>query len=122
MARWALVVWLGLAVAAAALLIPGVLSSSNRGLVFWGLVGLIVVTGVLAWLAMRGDRRTRRLLLLATGALTVLALIAASTVIALSVGQSPLVDVVGWPIAAAGATIALLGSIWSLRILPQAGT
>jgi hypothetical protein len=120
MARWAVVVWVGLAAAAAALLIPGSLSSTNRGTIFWILLALVLATGALAWLATRGDRRAIRFLVLASGALTGLAIVAAVLVLALSVGQAPLIDVIGWPLVAVGATTALLGSIWGLRSLPAA--
>ena len=115
MPRWAIVVWSGLAVAAAALIVPGFLSSANRGSLFWILLVLMIMTGALAWFATNGDRRVRWLLVLSSVALAVLAIITAGAVLGLSLGQSPVVDVIGWPIVAVGALVVLLGSIWSLR-------
>ena len=115
MARWSIVVWSGLALAALGLVIPGLISSTNRGSLFWIGLALIGLTGALAWLAANGNQRNRWMLLIATGVLTLLSVAAAVISLGLSLGQSPLIDLIGWPIAALGAALALVGSVMSLR-------
>jgi len=122
MARWTILVWAGLAVSAAALLIPGLLSGANRGSLFWILALLLAATAALAWLAMRGSRRERIWLVLGSALFFTLAVVTAILVIGFSLGQAPIVDVIGWPIVAVGATVVLIGAIWSLRAVEVAST
>ncbi len=115
MARWAMIVWAGLVVAGVALVVSALLTPAGPGPVFWTLMVLVGISGVLAWLAMSGDRRVKIALILVSGALSAVAIFAASLVLALSLGQSPITEIVGWPIAAVAAVVALAGAILSLR-------
>src|SRR4051812_49105243 len=114
MTRWAIVVWAGLALAPLGLFFPAVLST-YVGPAIWIFSALLVVSAVVAWLAMRGDRRLRWALVLLTGSLSVLAVLSTGLVLALSIGQSPIVDVIGWPVVAIGTITAFAGAILSLR-------
>ncbi len=115
MARWAIIVWVGLAVTVGALFLPGVLSNIGPGPFFWTLAVLLVACGVLAWMAAHGARRAPLLLVVAGGALAGVTVFAAVIVLGLSVGQSPVIELVGWLVVALGAAVVLAGSIAGLR-------
>ena len=115
MARWVIIVWVGLAVTVGALFLPGVLSNIGVGPLLLALAALLVACGVLAWMATHGTRRAPLLLVVAAGALAGLAVLAAVLVLGLSVGQSPLIELIGWPIVALGAMAVLIGSLSGLR-------
>jgi hypothetical protein len=108
-------VWLGIGIATAALLLQVVVFDQGIGAGTALLGVLLVVVALLAWRAASGERLAKLALLVASVALIVVGGAFAILAVAFSAGQSPLTDVIGWVVAPIGGLLTFLGSIRGLR-------
>ena len=111
---WRFLVWFGIALAGAALAINAIVFREIGGL-FWLIAIPLVIAAVLAWRAMAGGRMVKLALIAVSALLAVVCTLAAILVVGLSIGQSPVVELVIWITPAIGAFAILLGSVLSLR-------
>jgi hypothetical protein len=114
-AGWRILLWLGIVVAAAALLAQAIVFGEGFGALFWALGIPVVFAGVFAWRATAGDRNAKIVLIVLGAALTVVGTLVAILALGFSIGQSPVIELVSWPLPALGGLAILLGSLLSLR-------
>ena len=119
MIGWTTLIWLGIAVAAVALVVNAVVLRQGFGGLFWLVAVPVAVAAVVAWRATGGSRAT----LMALSAIAVVVVLAGGVavafVVALSSGQTASggvgSDLLAWGLPALGGVAILIGALRGLR-------